>query len=246
MTTTTANNGRLCNQIIRNLVVSFIAEKHDLQVTYSSKDLIQKLGIELFCGNKNHKETVVLKDDNYFDILSRNSFSCNLNPNNNYFQTKEITNYLFSYLHKTETQSNIIRNNAFKSRYKTNNDIFVHIRLGDIARHSPGVAYYLKAIREIGEFDQLIIASDDIKHPLIREIVEQYPMAQLNPELNDEISTIQFGSTCKNVILSHGSFSAIIGYLAFFSNVYYPQYESGKIWYGDMFSVPGWNEIKKD
>ena len=36
----------------------------------------------------------------------------------------------------------------------------------------------------------------------------------------NEIDTIHFGSTCKNVILSHGSFSAIIGYMAFYSNVY--------------------------
>jgi hypothetical protein len=32
MTTTTATNGRLCNQIIRNLAVSLLAEKHDLYV----------------------------------------------------------------------------------------------------------------------------------------------------------------------------------------------------------------------
>ena len=35
------------------------------------------------------------------------------------------------------------------------------------------------------------------------------------------IETIQFGSTCKNIILSHGSFSAVIGYLGFYSNIYY-------------------------
>jgi len=36
----------------------------------------------------------------------------------------------------------------------------------------------------------------------------------------------------------------VIGYLSFFSNIYYPPYEKGKIWYGDMFSIPGWKEIK--
>jgi len=36
MTTTTQYNGRLCNQIIRNLAVSKIAEKNDLFVEYSS------------------------------------------------------------------------------------------------------------------------------------------------------------------------------------------------------------------
>ena len=56
----------------------------------------------------------------------------------------------------------------------------------------------------------------------------------------DELKTIQFASTCKNIILSHGSFSAVIGYLSFFSTVYYPEYELNKIWYGDMFSIKNW------
>ena len=34
MTSTTGNNGRLGNQIIRNLAVSLIAEKYNLQVDY--------------------------------------------------------------------------------------------------------------------------------------------------------------------------------------------------------------------
>ena len=59
----------------------------------------------------------------------------------------------------------------------------------------------------------------------------------------DEIRTFQFGSTCKNIILSHGSFSAIIGYLAFYSNIYYPKYDENKKWYGDMFSINNWIEL---
>ena len=55
-----------------------------------------------------------------------------------------------------------------------------------------------------------------------------------------EIHTFQFASTCKHIILSHGSFSAVIGYLSFFSDIYYPEYESNKIWYGDMFSINNW------
>jgi hypothetical protein len=43
--------------------------------------------------------------------------------------------------------------------------------------------------------------------------------------------------------LSHGTFSAMVGYLSFFSNIYYSEYESDKIWYGDIFSIDGWNKI---
>ena len=38
MSTTTSSNGRLGNQIIRNLAVSIIAEKHNLYVNYCNYD----------------------------------------------------------------------------------------------------------------------------------------------------------------------------------------------------------------
>ena len=78
---------------------------------------------------------------------------------------------------------------------------------------------------------------------IIKKIKEEYPNANL---INcDEITTFQFGSTCKNIILSHASFSAIIGYLSFYSNVYYHKYEENKIWYGDMFSINNWIELQQ-
>ena len=54
MTSTCGNNGRLGNQIIRNLAVSLLAEKHNLAVNYYNKDLISKIGIELFSGSKSY------------------------------------------------------------------------------------------------------------------------------------------------------------------------------------------------
>lgn len=59
----------------------------------------------------------------------------------------------------------------------------------------------------------------------------------------NEILTLQYASTCKNIILSHGTFSAIIGYLSFYSNVYYPEYDYNNMWFGDIFSINGWNKI---
>lgn len=60
--THTGSNGRLGNQIIRNLAVSLIAEKHDLHVNYYNDRLIRELGIELFCGRNIHALTDVLED----------------------------------------------------------------------------------------------------------------------------------------------------------------------------------------
>ena len=148
------------------------------------------------------------------------------------------------YLHSDIVKSNIIEKNKFKERYNNNNDIFIHIRLGDMIHNNPGLDYYLRAIKyikELNNFDNIYIASDTLTHDIIKKINEEYPKANLI-DFN-EIETIQFGSTCKNIILSHGSFSATIGYLSFYSNVYYPKIEKAKQWYGDMFSIKSWTEL---
>jgi hypothetical protein len=239
MITTTLENGRLGNQIIRNLAVSLIAEKNNLKVEYSNRNLISKLGIELFSGDNFYLNIINLTDNNYFNIFHHSQIlNFNLEPNNNFFQTKDITNLIYLYLHKNEIKSNIISKNEFKERYNTNNDLFIHIRLDDASRFNPGLNYYLKTIKNIENFDNLYISSDEVTHPIISEIIREYPNTKVF--IDDEIKTIQFASTCKNIILSHGSFSAIIGYLSFYSNVYYPEYEKNKIWYGDMFSIDGW------
>jgi hypothetical protein len=87
----------------------------------------------------------------------------------------------------------------------------------------------------------LYISTDDKKNTIIIELLHLYPSSQL---INyDEITTFQFASTCKHIILSHGSFSAVIGYLSFFANIYYPEYELNKMWYGDMFSIDNWIKL---
>lgn len=242
MTTTTHLNGRLGNQIIRNLAVSLIAKKYNLYVEYSSYELItQQLGIDLFIGNEQYDNIIELTDDNYFSVYENILLYSNLNPNNNYFQTKEITNFLYNYLHNNTVKQNIINKNPFNFRYNANNDLFVHIRLTDVAEFNPGINYYMKVISNIN-FENLFVSTDDVNHCIIHQIIEEYP--NMNIICYDEIKTIQFGSTCKNIILSHGSFSAVLGYLSFFSNINYPEYESNKIWFGDMFSINGWNKIK--
>jgi hypothetical protein len=239
MATTTKQNGRFGNQIIRNLSVSLIAEKNNLYVEYCSYELIKDLGIDLFIGKNKYNNTIALTDENYLSILQK-PLRNNLNPNNNFFQTQEIINVLYNYLQSDKIKTNIINKNPFKDRYNANNDLCVHIRLTDVEKYNPGLDYYLKAISNI-EFENLFITTDDPYHEIIQQIAQLY--SNLYIVDTNEIQTLQFSSTCKNVILSHGSFSAVIGYLSFFSNVHYPEYDVNKMWYGDMFSINGWNKI---
>ena len=235
--TTTNHNGRLGNQIIRNLAVSLIAEKHDLHVNYHNEPLIRRLGIKLFSGSKSFSKIIPLTDENYFSIYNYENVNDNLNPNDNFFQTVPITNLLHAYLHSDKIKANIIESNPFHARYNANNDLYLHIRLADVARWNPGIDYYMKTIKNIN-FDNMYISTDEKSHNIIKEIMKAYPTAKILE--CDEITTFQYASTCKNIILSHGSFSALIGYLSFSSKVNYPEYDLNNMWHGDIFSINGW------
>ena len=236
--TTTIYNGRLGNQIIRNIAVSIIAEKHDLYVNYCNFNLInEQLGIILFSGKNIYSNSILLHDNNYHDILQASEFLYNLNPNENFFQTKEISQLIHNYLHRDNIKTNIINKNPFKHRYNNNNDLYIHIRLTDTVQWNPGINYYLNSISKIS-FDNIYLSTDDINDNIIKQIINTHSQCKIITY--NEINTIQFASTCKHIILSHGSFSATIGNLSFFSTIYYPKFETNKIWYGDMFSIDGW------
>jgi hypothetical protein len=238
MMTQTKAVGRFCNQLFRNVAVSLIAEKCNLMVDYCSIDLIRLLGISLYTeGTNKYSDTIPLTDENYMEMYNNTeNITNNLDPNNNFFQTKEISQLIYIYL--KSQKDNFIWANPFKDRYLMNNDVCVHVRLTDAAQYNPGASYYIKTLARISP-DNIIIATDEPRHSIIHEIAKAYPQSKI---LNlDMIKTIQFASTCKNVILSHGSFSAVIGYVSYYSTVYYPKYD--KMWYGDIFSIDGWIKV---
>jgi hypothetical protein len=86
----------------------------------------------------------------------------------------------------------------------------------------------------------LYISTDQIKNPLISRISEKYPSRLIQ---YNEVDTIKFASTCKHIVLSHGTFSSCIGYFSFFSNIYYPEFGNLVKWHGDIFSIAKWNKI---
>ena len=240
MTCTVRGNGRFCNNLIRNIAVSLIAEKHDLMVEYSYRENMTALGLRLFSGTRSHPYTVQLTEDNYFQLLEGETLQCNLDPNWNYFQKADTIRLIRSFLH--DSKESIMGNNSFAARYATNNDAFVHVRLTDTKNSNPGLVYYLKAL-SASTFDTLYIATDDFDDDVIKGLVDAYPSAELLRK--SEVETIQFGSTCKHVILSHGTFSAVIGYLSYCSNVFYPQHCDTRIWYErTMFDMPDWRVVK--
>lgn len=241
--TEVAPYGRFGNHFIRDIAMSLLAKRHNLYIRYCSRDLVESFGIDLFCGTTVHKDTKVLTDSTYFKFYNSDNLTCNFNPNttHSYLQTREITNWIYEYLRTDEVQSKIISYNPFKDRYNNNNDLYVHVRLGDVIHFSPGLVYFINAIKNV-KYDKLYISTETPEHEYIETLLKEFPGSQLVPY--DEIKTIQFASTCKHIILSHGSFSAVIGYLAFFAeNVYFPEFEKNKIFYGALNFIPSWKKL---
>jgi len=240
-TTEWSNGGRLGNQIIRNLFISQIAKNNNLSVIYNNEyNYARKqelLGLKLFNGQNDYTTHILINDDNVLYYINSSNITSNLGFNGNVnFQTPECSAYLYKHI-KEDLKDSIMKANPFKSRYCMNNEVFLHIRLDDVAHLNPGFKYYDKVLSSIS-FQKGYIGTDSPNHPIIQKLQKKYNLEILR---GDEVYTIQFGSTCKHVILSHGSFSVIIGYLSFFSTVYYPEYTTR--WHGDMFSIPEWNKV---
>jgi hypothetical protein len=219
------NWGRLGNQIFRSIPISILVKKHNLKVKYPAKYLqtIEKLGIILHYGDKDTQITKKLNDDNYMSFLNMNNTDHSFELDYCFFQTKDISDLICNYI-RTTCKDNIIKCNKFKERYNNNNDIFIHIRLGDTINWRIETNNYIANTIKLLNYDNIYIASDTLKHKQIINIQNTFKNVHLIDY--NEIDTIHFGTTCKNVILSYGTFSAIIGYMAFYSNVYYYNHKS--------------------
>lgn len=220
------NYGRLCNVIFRSIPVSIIAESKDLKVDYDPKyynSIKNELGLNLYSGSIDPKpfNKVVLKESTFENIYrTSKKLKINLHQVNCFMQDEPCASYTFKFLRRDDNKKRTIECNPFKNRYESNNDIYIHIRWGDVRGSNPGYDYYLESIKRIEKYDTIYISSDTKNNEIIQKLQKKYPKIETLDTLNN-IKTIQFGSTCKHVILSHGSYSAVIGYLSFFSDVYF-------------------------
>jgi len=238
----TRSPGRLCNHIIRAFAASFIAKQQNLQFNYGEYfDKMVLLGIKLYTeGTMTYNDTIMISDNNIMNYLKYDiPLYKNIIVNNSYFQTKDFSNYLYINYQDTNNQQSIINANKFNSRYKNNNDVFIHVRLGDVEQYNQGFAYYNKALTDIPSFENGYISSDSINHETCKKLIQKYNLKIID---YNEVETIMFGSTCKNIILTGGSFSYIIGLFGFFSKVYY--LKGFDNWYpSEIFFIDDWTEV---
>lgn len=238
---TNIHNGRFGNLFFVNMALHFIALKINLKCRYKYFEKFAKLGIHFYIGEKEYDTNYVLNENTFLKNIKNVNFEkTNIIINNeNWFQTKEFVYFLKDYFTIPYNRQNIIKNNIFKKRYNNNNDVFIHVRLDDVRNKLTNIEqYYDDALSRIC-FDTAYIASDNIMDPICQQLIEKYNLIEIN---KSEIETIMFGSTCNHLVLSGGTFSWLIGFLAFFSkNIYYPSIKNP--WYGNIFDFNNWISI---
>lgn len=222
-----SGGGRLGNQFIRHLAASIFAEKFNLYIEYVNAEPIEEiLGMPLFVGTNKYNKTNKLSSNNYLHIYFRENIDFNVEVSD-YLQSVHITNLINEYLNTNLIMNKVMKNNKFNNRYKNNNDCFLHIRIGDVEQFNPGFEYYDNILSKL-KFDDLYVATDSSKHKLIETLKNKYPNLKLYKE--NIINTILFGSTCRYIVLSYGTFSSVIGYLSYYSTVYYVPYCEKYAW----------------
>ena len=240
------HNGRFGNLFFINMFLHFYSKKVDLLCNYKYFDKFSELGIELNIGTKIYDINLLVTEINFVLLFSKINDKNNTNiirpsniiiHNDIWFQNKEFCSYLQDYFNNQIYKNKIIQKNFFKERYNNNNDLFIHLRLGDVESNTIKLFEYYDNLLSSMYFENGYISSDSIKSKFCAYFIKKYNLNIIN---YDEIQTIMFGSTCNNIILSGGTFSWLIGFFAFYSeNIYYPLYE--KPWFGNIFETnPKW------
>ena len=235
--------GRLGNLFFINMFLHFMSIKYNLKCSYKQSVSFNLLGINFHKGENIYTKNLLVTERNFLPIMNDISHEpSNLIMNNIHCQSKKFCLILKEYFYTDENKNIIMNNNIFKNRYNKNNDLFIHVRLGDIANRLPNIdKYYEEALdREKGQYDRAYISSDSIEHEICVKLIKKYKLIVLQ---YNEIETIMFANTCKKLILSGGTFSWMLGFFTFFTNtIYYPELLKNKTkkWYGDIFSFSNW------
>lgn len=232
------HRGRLGNIFFINMFLHFISEIFDLKSNYKYASIFKDLGFQFYTGSKIYNSNLLITEKNFLDVLCNPGVPSNIIIDNQvWFHNKKFSEIIKDYIYGETQKKNIINSNYFKKRYNNNNDVFIHLRLGDMSDVTEKTYDYYKNILNGLQFDKGFISSDSIRNDICIKLIKEFNLCAIN---KNEQETIMFASTNKYIILSGGTFSWLIGLLSFFSDkIYYPKLQ--KAWYGtEIFDFPNW------
>lgn len=246
------NTGRFGNQFFRNMFAYFLSEKFNLGREFQVPEEFKHLGIELVNRNptQENKEKIELNENDLVYYLNLPSLNDTILLKDNYCQTKEFTKYLIEHF---PFYQNVWEFNPYKERYGKNDDVYVHYRIGDLPKLGllNPYEYYDQTLEKLfstgGERERKgYISSDSPNHPNVKKLIEKYNLELVVVNLYE---TILFGSTCKHLVLSLGTFSWLTGFLSQeTSQVYYLDPDQVQYWHGKIFQAyednPRWHKVE--
>ena len=237
---TNDHRARFGNIFLLNMCLHFFSTKYNLKSSYKFEKQFNQMGIYFYKGKNIYSKNLLLTDYNFENLLESSVSPQNIIINNNvWFHTRRFCENIYKYFVEKKWFENIINKNYYKIRYGNNNDLFIHVRLGDVTSKTQHLyGYYDKIIKNL-KFNQGYISSDNINHNICRELIGKYKLIIFNAS---EVETVMFGSTCKNIILSGGTFSWLIGFLSVKSEqIFYPNLSEK--WFGDIFCFKNWVKV---
>lgn len=221
------HQGRTGNLLLQNIGISIIAKKFNKYVgNYSPLQDSDILGLHLYSGDIKDSSILNYYDTDVFDILQSNE----MNNGILFDGLFQMRNFVIDY--KSEILSH------FNLKYENKpNQVFVHVRLGDITHTNPGLEYYRTALNKLN-FESGYIASDSPENNIVRSLIQEYNLEFYD---NSPIKILEFAKNFDNLVLSKGTFSWWIGLLSKSNNIYYPINDIG--WHGDIFVFDDWKAL---
>lgn len=233
------HRARFGNLFFLNMCLHLFSLKYNLKSSYKYEKQFNELGIHFYKGNNIYNENYLLTDYNFEDLLESDLPAKNIIIDNDvWFHTHRFCKMIKKYFIENNLFEKVISKNRYNKRFNNNNDLFIHIRLGDVADKTKElISYFENTIKSI-DFENGYITSDSINHRICVNLIQKYKLKIID---ENEVKTIMYGSTCKNIILSGGTFSWLIGFLSVNSNVFYPDMKSK--WFGNIFNCSKWKKI---
>ena len=90
--------------------------------------------------------------------------------------------------------------------------------------------------------NRIILSTDSPDHDIVKKLQEKYA---IDMYFGDETATIILGASCKQKILSQGTFSWWIGFINNdkTEKTIYPDVNKHRMFCGDIFSSRGWTSF---
>ena len=228
--------GRTGNNMIQYVAAKMFSRKNDIflntrPIAFENFGNYFKI-TENGSGGRYGGTPQVINDSNFQRILNMDAVPRSRYIFDGYFQDRR---WLEPY------REDILRMFEYDYIQDSGNKVFIHYRIGDIVgdwRMLP-LSYYESAMNDL-EFEGGYISSDSIDHPNCKHLIDKYGLI---PYSNDPLSTIDFGSRQRNIVLSEGTFSWWMGFLNRGGKVITNERE--RKWHGDI-NMSYWNKRSWD